>query len=57
MLDKKNVNANENENEKEEKVLSEELDLDTLENVSGGSLRNVKFTKTVDISEDTRSKI
>lgn len=34
-----------------------ELDLDTLEEVSGGTLRNVRFTQTTDISNDTINKI
>ena len=34
-----------------------ELDLDTLEEVSGGTLRNVRFTQTADISNDTINKI
>lgn len=41
----------------EEEIVAEELDLEELENVSGGSIRNVNFTKTVDISEDTKAKI
>lgn len=43
--------------DEEKKGTVEELDMEALEGVSGGSIRNVKFTKTVDISEDTRSKI
>lgn len=34
-----------------------ELELDTLEEVSGGTLRNVRFTQTTDISNDTINKI
>lgn len=52
MSDKKKSDTSE-----EKKVVVEELDLEDLEGVSGGSIRNVNFTKTVDISKDTRSKI
>jgi len=34
-----------------------ELDLNDLEKVSGGSVRDVQFTKTKPISEDTKRKI
>jgi hypothetical protein len=34
-----------------------ELDLDALEQAAGGSLGNVQYTKTVDISADTKAKI
>lgn len=34
-----------------------ELDLDQLKDVAGGSIRNVIFTPTTDISDDTKSKI
>ena len=33
-----------------------ELDDDALDEVSGGSLRDVYYTPTVDISDDTRKK-
>lgn len=37
---------------------AQELNLDDLENVSGGAgLRKAPKTKTVDISDDTKSKI
>lgn len=35
----------------------QELALDELEEVAGGSLKDVVYTPTVDISEDTKSKI
>jgi len=35
----------------------EELDLDILDEVTGGSLRNVYRTPTQDISGDTKAKI
>lgn len=34
-----------------------ELDLEELDQVSGGALGNVIFTPTQDISEDTKKKI
>ena len=42
-----------------EKKISDdkELDLEELNDVSGGALRNVSFTKTRDISRDTKDKI
>lgn len=36
---------------------TQELDLGALEQVTGGSLKDVVYTPTVDISEDTKSKI
>ncbi|MBS5165050.1 MAG: hypothetical protein ACLUDG_00815 [Butyricicoccus sp.] len=36
---------------------TQELALDELEEVAGGSLKDVVYTPTVDISEDTKSKI
>ena len=35
----------------------QELDLDDLDVVQGGSIANVQYSKTSDISEDTRNKI
>ena len=43
------VSAKENE--------SKELSEDQLDEVSGGSIRNVRYTKTTTISADTKSKI
>ena len=45
------------EHEKEPVVEEEELSLDDLGGVSGGSLRDVVFETTVDISKDTQEKI
>ena len=48
------------ENEKEVKkpeTEAVELDLDELESVTGGGLRDVASKKTTKISSDTRSKI
>jgi len=42
--------------QKEQKA-PQELNLDDLDVVQGGSLRNVSYTDTVDISEDTENKI
>ena len=36
---------------------SKELSLDTLDEVAGGAIGNVRYTKTTDISKDTQSKI
>ena len=50
-------------NDKQEKPAQEErkapqaLDLDDLNKVQGGSIANVSYTSTSDISGDTRSKI
>lgn len=48
--------------EEQAKVQKEEMDkneinLEDLEQVTGGSLRNVVYTPTYDISEDTRRNI
>ncbi len=52
--EKKKDITNENEaNEKENK----EISVENLDEVTGGSIRNVRFTKTTDISEDTKNKI
>lgn len=41
-----------------EDVLKEkELNIEALKDVSGGSLRNGNFTKTKDVSEDTKDRI
>lgn len=47
---------NKQNNEAEEKE-RQEIDLDDLEQVTGGSIKNVQYTKTVEISQDTKSKI
>lgn len=58
---KKEVNHMNKDNhvkpEEAKEAKKQELDLDDLNNVTGGSLRNVHKTETVDISEDTRNKI
>ena len=51
MSEKKNVVSN------DEIMKDKELDLEELEDVSGGSLKDVNFTTTGDISRDTKSKI
>ena len=51
MSEKKNVVSN------DENLKDKELDLEELEDVSGGSLKDVNFTNTGDISKDTKSKI
>ena len=40
-----------------EEAEEQEIDLDDLEQVTGGSISNVNYTKTGDISNDTKSKI
>lgn len=47
---------NKQNNEAEEKETLE-LNLEDLEQVTGGSIKNVQYTKTVEISADTKSKI
>lgn len=51
MSEKKNVVSN------DEVLKNKELNLEDLEDVSGGSLKDVKFTKTKDVSKDTKSKL
>lgn len=51
MPKKKNTLSN------DEALKNRELNLEELEDVSGGSLKNVSFTKTEDISKDTKSKL
>ena len=51
MSEKKNVVSN------DEILKDKELDLEELEDVSGGSLKDVNFTNTGDISKDTKIKI
>lgn len=48
--EKKNVKGN-------EELKDKELNLEDLDKVSGGSLGNVRYTDTVDISDDTKGKI
>jgi len=56
MLNKKDEVKN--KIKEEEDLKAEELNMENLENVSGGAgLREAPKTKTVDISEDTKSKI
>ena len=45
------------EMEKKNKQQPQELDLDDLDVVQGGSLGNVQYSKTSSISKDTRDKI
>ena len=42
---------------KEEPLKEKELNLEELKDVSGGALKDVVFTKTSDISLDTKNKI
>lgn len=51
MSEKKNMISN------DEALKNKELNLEELEDVSGGSLKDVSFTKTADISKDTQSKL
>lgn len=51
MSEKKNMIPN------DEALKNKELNLEELEDVSGGSLKDVSFTKTADISKDTQSKL
>lgn len=51
MADEKKKNMN------NEEVAAQEIDFDELEKVTGGSIKNVNYTKTTDISQDTKSKI
>ncbi len=37
--------------------VKEEISFDEIEQATGGSIKNVQYTKTVEISDDTRSKI
>lgn len=41
----------------EEKKAPQELDLDDLNQVQGGSIGSVSYTSTSDVSRDTQSKI
>lgn len=43
--------------EKAEETTEQEINLDELEQVTGGSIKNVQYIKTTDISSDTKSKI
>lgn len=52
MADEKKVEVNNVEDEE-----NMELDLDELENVSGGSIKNTKKKKTSSISKNTKSKV
>ncbi len=40
-----------------EEADEKELSLDECEQVTGGSIRDVQYTKTVDISEDVKERI
>jgi hypothetical protein len=40
-----------------EKAGAEELDLNAVVKVTGGALKDVQYTATVDISEDTKNKV
>lgn len=40
-----------------EEIAEQEINLDELEQVTGGSIKNVQYIKTTDISKDTKSKI
>lgn len=51
MSEKKNMVSS------DEVLKNRELNLEELEDVSGGSLKDVSFTKTGDISKDTKSKL
>lgn len=54
----KKEQKNQEEIDKKKEVETKEIDLDTLEQVSGGiSLRDVKKITTTDISDNTKSKI
>lgn len=50
---KKTIAVEEAAKENEKK----EIPVEKLDEVTGGSIRNVRYTKTTDISEDTKSKI
>ena len=54
MSDKKKAVTNSEENVKDKE---KELNLDGLENVSGGALKDVRYTETTGISKNTREKI
>ncbi len=51
MSDKNKVVSN------DEALKNKELDLEELKDVSGGALKDISFSKTVDISKNTKSKI
>lgn len=51
MSDKKKTPENTQE------AMEQEINFDDLEQVTGGSIKDVKYTKTTDISGDTKSKI
>jgi len=54
----KKEQKNQEEIDKKKEVETKEVDLDTLEQVSGGiSLRDVKKVTTTDINDNTKSKI
>ena len=57
MFEKKTPETEKKESEK--KNVSNELDFDDLDAVQGGAggIRDVQFTETTPISDDTRSKI
>ncbi|MBS5150506.1 MAG: hypothetical protein Q4A63_02920 [Butyricicoccus pullicaecorum] len=46
-----------NLNKEAEEQDVQELDFDELEEVTGGSIKDVVYTPTVDISQDTKLKI
>ncbi len=50
MADEKKTNVN------NEEAVNKEINLDDLENVSGGSIGNVSYTQTTNISPDTKRK-
>ncbi|MCH5185593.1 MAG: hypothetical protein J1F64_05640 [Oscillospiraceae bacterium] len=49
MKDEKKTDVNDKE--------AVEIDLDELEQVTGGSIKDVKHTKTTDVSSNTKGKI
>lgn len=52
--DKKKVITNENEVKENEQ---KEISLENLDEVTGGSIRNVRYTKTTDITDSIKNKI
>lgn len=49
--------AGENKNDKNENLKDKELNLEELENVSGGTIKDVVFKKTVDVTPEMQEKI
>lgn len=49
--------ADEKKNNTNEETVEEEINLDDLEQVTGGSIRNVQYTETEKINKNIKGKI